>query len=537
MPDDILRTPARKKGGPASMGITAALACELDKVGDWGLLTTDAGLTITGWNAWLERHVGRHAEAFLGRPLFDVFPNLVARKLDRYYHQALGGQTVLLSQRLHQYLLPLPPPTAKERFEFMQQTARIIPLVDAEAVKGTVTVVEDVTERVAYETELRERVAALREADRRKDEFLAMLAHELRNPLAPISNAAHLLGLVRSKEPMLQNARDMIARQVAHLVRLVDDLLDVSRVSRGKIQLQKMPLDLAAVVRQAVETSRPLLDARRHHLTVTLPPEPVRVEGDFVRLAQVVANLLNNAAKYTDEGGQIGLIVGKAVGGSETLGEALVRVRDNGRGIDPTALSSLFDMFYQADRNLDRSEGGLGIGLALVKSLAEMHGGKVEAYSPGRGLGSEFTVRLPLHRESPPSDPTGPAAPSPTVRPTRILVVDDNRDSAESMASLLRSDGHEVWTALDGKKAVEVTLRERPAVVLLDIGLPGLNGYQTCRSMREAGLKETLVIAVTGYGQEEDRKLSQDACFDAHLVKPVDLWALRQILETRSAGR
>jgi signal transduction histidine kinase len=518
------------------MGITAGVARELDAVGDWGLLTTDVHLTITGWNRWLEQRLDRQASAFVGRPLFDVFPNLVARKLDRFYRQALGGQTILLSQRLHKYLLPLPPPTARERFEFMQQTARIIPLMDAERVCGTVTVVEDVTERVAYETELRDRVEALREADQRKDEFLAMLAHELRNPLAPIANAVQLLRLVNSTEPMLENARDIIARQTTHLIRVVDDLLDVSRVSRGKIQLQRTPLDLAAVVRQAVETSRPLLDARRHHLTVALPSDPVRVDGDFIRLAQVVANLLNNAAKYTEQGGQISVTVEKAVGGRDTAGEAIVRVRDNGRGIDPSALSSLFDLFYQVDRNLDRSDGGLGIGLALVKSLTEMHGGTVEADSPGRGRGSEFTVRLPLLRENPSVTPVASEAPSPAVRPTRILVVDDNRDSAESMALILRLDGHEVWVAHDGEKAVELTLRERPTVVLLDIGLPGLNGYQACRAMRQAGLSETLMIAMTGYGQEDDRRLSQEACFDAHLVKPIDLPALKQLLVNRTSG-
>ena len=519
------------------MGITADLAGELDKVGDWGLLSTDANLTITGWNVWLERHFGRPAEAFLGRPLFDVFPDLVARKLDRYYRQALGGHTVLLSQRLHQYLLRLPPPSpALERLEFMQQTARIIPLVKMDAVCGTVTIIEDVTERVAYETELRERVEALRDSDRRKDEFLAMLAHELRNPLAPISNAVQLLRLVASKEPLLENTRDMIARQVAHLIRLVDDLLDMSRVSRGKIQLQRMPLDLTAVVQQAVETSRPLLDARHHRLTVALPPDPVRIHGDFVRLAQVVANLLNNAAKYTDERGEISVTVEKAVGGKDTRGEALVRVRDNGRGIDPQALASLFDLFYQVDRNLDRSDGGLGIGLALVKSLTEMHGGKVEARSRGRGWGSEFIVRLPLFQDASPAASVAPA-PSPSVPPTRILVVDDNRDSAESMASILKLDGHEVWTAHDGNKAVELALRERPAVVLLDIGLPGLNGYQACEAMREGGLTDTLLIAMTGYGQEEDRRQSQEARFDAHLVKPVDLPALQQLLAKRAAGR
>jgi signal transduction histidine kinase/ActR/RegA family two-component response regulator len=528
------------------MGLSAGLIGELDMVGDWGVLTTDAGLLITGWNRWLERHLGRPAEAFLGKPLFDVFPNLLARRLDHYYQQALGGQTVLLSQRLHKYLLPLPPPVATERFEFMQQTARILPLVDAAAVCGTVTLVEDVTERVAYESELRDRLEALREADRRKDEFLAMLAHELRNPLAPISNAVHLLRMVRPADPMLVNGYNMIERQVTHLVRLVDDLLDVSRVSRGKITLQKMGLDLAAVVQQAVETSRPQIDARRHQLTVRLPPEPVPVEGDFIRLAQVVSNLLNNAAKYTDEGGQIILTVDRLIpsagaaagaGGAGAAGKAVIRVRDNGRGIDRAALKSLFDLFYQSDTNLDRSDGGLGIGLSLVKSLVEMHGGQVVAQSAGSGQGSEFSVYLPLLRQDEPAGAAAPAPASPVARPARILIVDDSRDSADSMAMVLKLDGHEVWTAYDGNKAVEIAARERPNVVLMDIGLPGLNGYQASQAIRAAGLTDTLLIAMTGYAQEDDRRLTREACFDAHLVKPVDLAVLRQLLVARAVAR
>jgi signal transduction histidine kinase/CheY-like chemotaxis protein len=514
------------------MGFTIGLVRELDTVGDWGLLTTDADLTISGWNRWLERHVGRQAEAFVGRPLFDVFPNLVARKFDRYYRQALAGQIILLSQQFHKYLLPLPPPVAEARFEFMQQTARVIPLVDGEAVCGTVTVVEDVTERVAHEAELRERVDALRDADRRKDEFLAMLAHELRNPLAPISHAVQILGLIKSKEPLLDNARAMIERQVTHLVRLVDDLLDVSRVSRGKVQLQKMPLDLSTVARQAVETSRPLIDSHHHHLTVTLPQDAVPVDGDFVRLAQVVTNLLNNAAKYTDEGGQIWLTIEKA-----SPEEAVVRVRDNGRGIDPLTLPVLFNLFYQVDRNLDRAEGGLGLGLSLVKSIVEMHGGGVEAHSAGRGKGSEFTVHLPLLRQVPTPTSTESSGSSPAARPTRVLVVDDNRDAAETLALLLKMEGHEVWTCHDGRKAVELALREQPTLVVMDIGLPGLNGYQACRAMREGGLTEALMIAITGYGQEEDRRLSRESGFDVHLVKPVDLLALKKLLAERGAAR
>jgi signal transduction histidine kinase/ActR/RegA family two-component response regulator len=511
------------------MGVSAALVRELDLAGDWGILTTNADLLVTNWNRWMEERFGGPAEAFRERPLFEVFPSLVVRKLDDLYRQALEGRTVLLSWRLHRYLLPLKPSTADTRFDFMQQTARILPLMDGAIVCGTATIIEDVTERVAYETELRERLEALREADRRKDEFLAMLAHELRNPLAPIANATQLLRLAGDDASMRCNARNLIERQIAHLVRLVDDLLDVSRVSRGKIALQMMPIDLAAVVRHAVETIRPLIDSRRHQLKVLLPSDSVRVDGDFVRLAQVVSNLLTNAAKYTDEGGKIEIVLETTKPAGGRPGEAVIRVRDNGRGIDPPALASLFDLFYQVAQNIDRAEGGLGIGLSLVRSLVEMHGGSVAANSDGHGRGSEFTVRLPLILDAPKPFPVA-TEPLPSVRRGRILVVDDNRDSAESMASILRIDGHEVSIAFDGRKAIEVAERDRPNVILLDIGLPRLNGYDACRVIRESGLDKVFVIAMSGYGQNEDRQRSQMACFNAYLVKPIEFDALRVLI-------
>lgn len=500
------------------MGIAARAIADLDLVGDWGLLTTDANLTITGWNHWLELRFDRAAEEFMGHQLFDVFPNIIARNLDDYYRRSLCGQTVLLSQRLHKYLLPLPSLIAESHFDFMQQTCRIIPLMEGENVCGTVTVIEDVTERLVYEMELRERVEALRETDRRKDEFLAMLAHELRNPLAPITNAVHLLRYAGSQPTILESVSDLIERQVKHLVRLVDDLLDVSRVSQGKVRLQKAPVDLMAVVQQAIETSRPVIESRGHQLNILPPSQPIRVNGDFVRLAQVISNLLNNAAKYTEKSGLIEVVVE-----ASSTGKAVVQVRDNGRGIEASALPSLFDMFYQTERNLDRSDGGLGIGLALVKNLTVMHGGTVKAQSPGRGKGSVFTIELPglgnKTEAAPEVLPTSTSKASPTL----ILVVDDNRDAADSLSSLLKLCGHQVLTAHDGNTAVEVAVRERPAVILLDIGLPGINGYQACRAIREAGLTNSMIIAVTGYGQEEDRKLTEQANFNAHLVKPVEL--------------
>ena len=518
----------RVEGGP--MGFTAGLVGELDMVGDWGVLTTDAALTITGWNHWLERHIGRKAEAFLGRPLFDVFPDLLARKFDRHYRQALDGQTVLLAQRLHNYLLPLPPRVPEERFEFMQQTARIIPLVDEGAVCGTVTVIEDVTERVAHEAELRERVEALRKADHRKDEFLAMLAHELRNPLAPIRNALQLLRMT-SPEPRTEasHAYDIIERQVEYLVRLVDDLLDVSRITSGKIKLQKEIVDLAAIVSRAIEGARPLIDGRRHALEVTLPGDMLTVEADPVRLAQVLWNLLNNAAKYTPEGGRIWLTAMKE------QGEAVVRIRDTGLGIPAEMLPKVFDLFTQMERTLARAEGGLGIGLTLVRRLTEMHNGRVEAFSKGPGQGSEFVVRLPVARDAggavKPGDSSRTGNRTALSSGMRILVVDDNRDSADSLAMLLRLFGNDVRSVYDGRLALEVATAYRPDVVLLDIGLPGLDGLQVCRFLRkQAGTSLPFIIAMTGYGQEEDQRRSKEAGFNAHMVKPVDLETLQELL-------
>jgi PAS domain S-box-containing protein len=520
---------------PGMMGFSPELVRELDTIGDWGILTTDSNLVVTGWNRWLERQLGHKPEMFLGKTLFEVFPNLLLRNLNQYYQQALNGQTVLLSQRLHRYLLPLRPPKGTERFEYMQQSVRLIPLVQNGHVIGTVTLIEDVTERVAYETELRERVQALREADQRKDEFLAMLAHELRNPLAPISNGIHLLRLLKAPDAMIDNTYDLIDRQVKHLVRLVDDLLDISRVSSGKIILQKMRLDLATVIQQAVETSRPLIETHRHTLTIDLPSQPVIIEGDFVRLAQVFSNILNNAAKYTDESGQIVLTMEatKSIQGSP--GKAIIRIKDNGRGIESSALKNLFELFYQVDRNLDRSEGGLGIGLSLVKNLVEMHHGQVSVQSEGRGKGSEFVVQLPLLREQATTTKADSGESQRAAAPQQILIVDDNRDSADSMSMLLRAEGHTTWTAYHGQQAIELAIAKVPTVILLDIGLPEMDGYMVCKAIRDQGLKGTYIVTMSGYARPEDAQMAKDACFDAHFVKPVDLNSLRSLFANLSA--
>jgi signal transduction histidine kinase len=375
----------------------------------------------------------------------------------------------------------------------------------------------------------------LRDTDRRKDQFLAMLGHELRNPLAAICNSVSLMQRIGSDQPDINWCREVIERQSDHLTRLVDDLLDVSRISRGKIQLEKEVLDFGVAVQQAIETCRPLIDARRHDLILSLPDVSVRVEGDSTRLAQVAANLVNNAAKYTNEGGRIWVTVECQAGDQKY---AVLRVRDNGRGMDAEAIANLFELFYQADVDLDRSHGGLGVGLALVRSLVQMHGGTVEACSPGRGLGSEFVVRLPCL--SPTIVAESASSPLPeniAAAGLLILVVDDNIDAARSLAKMLQILGYQALLAHDGPEAVEIALRERPDVLLLDLGLPRLNGYQVCQSLRKQGLASELIVAVTGYGQDSDRKLTAEAGFDIHLVKPVGLQTIQDLLAKYAAKK
>jgi PAS domain S-box-containing protein len=365
---------------------------------------------------------------------------------------------------------------------------------------------------------------ALKEADRRKDEFLATLAHELRNPLAPIRNAVQLL----KRSPAIESsaraaAQDVMDRQVSHMVRLIDDLLDVSRITRGKLELRREPVELAAVVDLALETARPHLTQR---LTIKLPGEPIRLDADAVRLSQVLSNLLNNAAKFTPKSGHISVtatLEGSAVA---------IRVRDDGAGIPADQLPHLFRIFSQVGSPLDRAVGGLGIGLSLARSLVELHGGSIEAHSAGLGKGSEFIVRLPVLALPDGSEVTflpPPRAYSGAVR--RVLVVDDVRDSTESLAALLRSDGNEVETAADGLEALQKAEAFKPDLILLDLGLPNLNGYEACALIRRRPWgKGIVIVALTGWGQEEDRRRTLSAGFDAHLVKPVQYEAVRALL-------
>jgi signal transduction histidine kinase len=376
-----------------------------------------------------------------------------------------------------------------------------------------------------------ERTRELREANQAKDEFLALLAHELRNPLAPIVNAVGLIGTRAEADPVLQQAAHVVERQAQQMARLLDDLLDVSRISRGKLQLRKEILDLAEVVENAVQTSRPLIESRRHQLTISLPPEPVSLEGDSTRLEQVLANLLNNAAKYTDPGGRIRI--------SATLedDQAVVRVRDTGKGIPHVMIQRIFEPFVQIDFSLHRPEqGGLGIGLMLVRRLVEMHGGTVSAYSEGPGLGSEFVVRLPaLSPAKLPIAQPGPARAGNGRKeflnvPRHVLIVEDNADSRETLRTLLSLWGHQVDVADTGPRGVEKALAAPPEVALVDIGLPDLDGYQVAEQVRARGGDEIYLIALTGYGQQEDRRRALNAGFNAHLVKPVDPKELARLL-------
>lgn len=384
----------------------------------------------------------------------------------------------------------------------------------------------DIGERRQIEIKLREQALQLHETDRRKDEFLAMLAHELRNPLVPILNAVQILKCISSDNSRIMWCGDIINRQVEHLTRMVNDLLEVSRINQGKIELKKEPLAAADFILPALETSQPLMDARRQEFSLKLPPQPLWVNGDRIRLTQVISNLLNNASKFTEAGGHIALAV--EAGGDEIR----IRVSDTGCGIEASALPHLFDLFYQVSGNLARSQGGLGIGLALVHRLVILHGGKVRAFSAGLGQGSEFEVRLPRVAAKETAADAGTAL-SPSAGPDlRILVVDDIHDVAESLAWLLELMGHEVWMANDGPAAIESARSKRPDVVILDIGLPGMDGYEVAGKLRQySELEGIFIIALSGYAPPNDPEKLHGAGIDDYLVKPVDITVLETLLE------
>jgi PAS domain S-box-containing protein len=478
-----------------------------------GLVIVDRDYTYLYANRSYAEIVRVDPNHIVGRHVRDVLPDVYETRIRRKIEQAFSGETV-------QYELELP-----ERQQFAQVTYQ--PVWRDGAVDRLIVAIVDTTKRRLVEDALHQSRAELEVAARRKDEFLMTLAHELRNPLAPIRTAVDVMKQAAPGEDV-SRPREVIDRQLKLMVRLLDDLLDVGRIERDTLVLRKARVDLSTVVRQATEISQPLADRFRQQLVVNVPAEPIEVEADSARIEQVVANLLNNACRFTPADGRIEISVAREDG------DAVVRVRDNGIGIPPEDLSRIFEMFAQLDRSTERAQGGLGIGLHLVKRLVEMHGGTVEARSQGISSGSEFIVRIPCL--APQLVPEGtlagadgaiPAA----VIPKKILVVDDNVDAAEAMSMLLTIIGHETRVAHDGPEALDAVRSYGPDVVLLDLGLPGMTGFEVCENIRKMDVTTPpLVVALTGWGQDSDRKKSREAGFDHHLVKPVDYDALADLL-------
>jgi PAS domain S-box-containing protein len=468
---------------------------------------------ITSWNRGAERVLGYTADEVIGKHISVIMPPELVEDMPRILGRIRKGERVDHYQ------------TKRRRKDgtIIDVSLTVSPIRDASGkIIGASKVGRDITREKLIEAEREE-------AERRKDEFLAMLAHELRNPLASISNAAQLLGTLESEDD-LEWAKDVVQRQVRHLARLIEDLLDVSRITRGTIALQTESVALSPIVAGAIESVRPLVEERKHELNVSLAPGPLRLEADPLRIEQILVNLLSNAAKYTDAGGTIWLSA------AQEGKEIIVKVRDTGIGMTPWLLARAFDLFVQGDRSAARSEGGLGIGLTLVQKLAELHGGRVTASSEGPDKGSEFTVRLPA-AEEPAARPAGPKITLPPVArgSSRVLVVDDMTDTARAMEKVLRLLGHDVRVAHDGPSALEVARAQRPEFILLDIGLPGMDGYEVARQLRrEDCCKGATIVAVSGYGQDEDRRRSRAAGFDHHLVKPVDQFALASLLAPQS---
>jgi PAS domain S-box-containing protein len=496
------------------------LTAVLNSIGDAVIATDDLG-RVTFLNPVARALTGWESDEAVGKSLANVFQivsednrqpveNPVARVLRENVVVGLSNHTILIAKNGTERPIDDSGAPIKEK---------------GGATTGVVLVFRDITERKHLERELRRRLTELAEADRRKDEFLAMLAHELRNPLAAISSAVQLSALT-SEADQIDWSVDVMNRQIKHLSRLIEDLFDVSRITRGKIRLRKERLDAAMIVKNAVASARPLVEARELKLTVSVPTGSLPVEADPVRLEQIVSNLLTNAAKYTDSGGQIWLSA------EQVEDEIVIKVRDTGIGMTPEQLSRMFELFAQGDRSLARSEGGLGIGLTLARSLAELHGGSLTATSAGPGTGSEFIVRLPA--ASPLLVDDQARAPRLELEPkrgSRVLVIEDNVDVARTLVSVLKLLNYQVWTAYDGPTGLDAARDHHPDVVLLDIGLPGLNGYQVAAQLRQEDFgKDLLLVAVSGYGNDEYRQQARFAGFDHFVTKPVDYNTLRTLL-------
>ena len=476
---------------------------------DFAIFSTDSGRRITSWNVGAERLMGWTEPEILGRSSDIIFtpedrergdPDREACKAREH------GRAV--NKRWH---------LRKDGSRFWGDGLMCLLKDDDGNPRGFVKIFRDRTAELRAEE-------ARREADRRKDEFLAMLAHELRNPLAAIANAAQLSLRPEADEAAQQWSKEVIARQVKNLSRMIDDLLEVSRINRGKIQLKKEPLHVGPVIARAVDSVSHLIEERAHELNISVATGPMRVHADPTRLEQIITNLITNAAKYTDPGGRI------SVSAHPEPGSVVLKVKDNGIGLSPPMLTEAFELFAQADKSLDRSRGGLGIGLSVVKRLVEMHAGTVWAESDGLGKGSRFAVRLPALKGGEGHAPQ-PEAPPGETKPQRILVVDDSVDTAIGMMKLLRIAGHEVEIVHDGNEAIEVARTFRPHVILLDIGLPGLSGYDVAARLRnEDCCRHSVLIAASGYGQEQDRERSRAAGFDHHFAKPIDIDLLISII-------
>ncbi len=481
------------------------------------LITTDPRGIISDVNKQMEELTGCTRDELIGAPFKDYFTNPDLAEA--------GIKLVLAEGKVTNYEL-----TARARDG--QQTIvsyNATTFYDRDRkLQGVFAAARDVTERSRLEKQMQLQAAELSDLHRRKDEFLAMLSHELRSPLAPIANAVQMLGMQHGNENEFQKqARGIIERQTSQLQHLVDDLLEVSRITTGMVQLRKVTVSVSEIIAAAVETVKPLMLQRKHDLNVMIPTEPMWLHADAARLEQVLVNLLTNAAKYTDEQGKIWLSA------EQVAGECILRVKDTGVGITPELLPCIFDLFTQAERSLDRSQGGLGIGLALVKRLTELHGGTVEVLSTLK-RGSEFVVRFPIEpsRIVEPVQALGDT-PAAVQIPLRILIVDDNVDTVLSFSMLLSRFGHEVRTAHDGLTAIQVAADYIPDVILLDIGLPGLNGYEVAKKIRmQPRLRHVVLVALTGYGQESDRQASMEAGFDHHLIKPARMDQVRKILAT-----
>ena len=516
-------TERRRLEHEAAERLTAAnLLASIVESSDDAIVRKTLDGIIQSWNTGAERLFGHTADEAIGRHISLVIPPDRLAEEDRIIEALTAGKRVdhFETERV------------RRNGERVTVSLTISPVRDAEGrVVAASKIARDVTERKQLEAHLRRMALNLAESDRQKGEFLATLAHELRNPLAPIRSALELLKQVGSEAEGARRARDTMDRQLSQLVRLVDDLLDVNRVMYNRLELRPVTVDIASIVHQAVEMSRPLADGAGHRLRTSLPPEPLFLHADPVRLTQVFANLLNNSCKYTPPGGDI-LISAERKGDT-----AVVAVRDSGAGIPADQLDTIFEMFTQADRSPERAQGGLGIGLALVKRLVAMHGGTVQVHSGGPGKGSEFVVTLPALAGVPDAEPvSAPNVHGAKVR-RRVLVVDDNRDAATALSLLLQHSGHETFVAFDGPGAVSAAETHRPDIVLLDIGLPGMTGHDVCRQIREQPWGANIrMIALTGWGQEEDRRKSQDAGFDGHLVKPVEMAALMQQFQDAPAA-